>query len=263
MKGFNFSEVSYSKIINNALNSSVGSYWNKEHEHEHDHEHEHASRFLDGVFLFIAIISIICNAFVVILFANNKKWLEKSYGRLVLSLATVDLLSAIFLFATPLAVHHQFKMIQPRNAIKRILYCNLLWSHYILFSFGITSIYTCLVLTIERWIAVSRPLYARKYKSTRWHKIMWLALPWIVGFSLEANIVNEIQIKHYDDGYFSCQWRTQKGGTISAVLATISFLGGMIAPLFIISVMYVHILITLRRKKTINREVYLILKFKC
>ncbi|XP_046845528.1 somatostatin receptor type 2-like [Xenia sp. Carnegie-2017] len=148
-------------------------------------------------------------------------------------------------------------MIQPRNAIKRILYCNLLWSHYILFSFGITSIYTCLVLTIERWIAVSRPLYARKYKSTRWHKIMWLALPWIVGFSLEANIVNEIQIKHYDDGYFSCQWRTQKGGTISAVLATISFLGGMIAPLFIISVMYVHILITLRRKKTMNREVYL------
>ncbi|XP_028397168.1 somatostatin receptor type 1-like [Dendronephthya gigantea] len=208
------------------------------------------NRLMSGLFIFIAVLSFVGNLLVLVLFLHNKKWLKRTYGRLVFALALVDLLTAVCLFATPLAVHHEKRMERPTSAIAREMYCRLLWSHYVLFSFGITSVYTCLVLTTERWIAVTKPLYIRKYKPSRRTCFACLALPWLAGFLLEANVVKETRTANFDDGTFSCEWRAQEhaGKTTPALLAVVSFLGAMLIPLLIITVMYAHILVTLKKQ---------------
>ena len=211
---------------------------------------------MNGLFIFIAVLSFVGNLLVLVLFLRNTKWLQRTYGRLVFALAVVDLLTAVCLFATPLAFHDEKRMRRPTKAIDREMYCRLLWSHYILFSFGITSIYTCLVLTTERWVAVAKPLYIRKYKPSRRTLLACLALPWFAGFLLEANVVKETRAQNFADGTFVCKWRAQEntGGTTPALLAILSFLGAMLIPLVIIIFMYAHILVTLKRQKT-KREV--------
>lgn len=211
---------------------------------------------MNGLFIFIAILSFVGNLLVLVLFLRNKKWLKRTYGRLVFALALADLLTAVCLFATPLAVHHEKRMKRPTSAIGREMYCRLLWSHYVLFSFGITSVYTCLVLTTERWIAVTKPLYIRKYKPSRRTLFACLALPWLAGFLLEANVVKETRTVNFGDGTFSCEERAQEhaGKTTPALLAAVSFLGAILTPLLIITVMYAHILVTLK-KQNVKRKV--------
>lgn len=213
--------------------------------------------FMNGLFILIAVLSFVGNFLVIVLFLRNKKWLQRTYGRLVLALAVVDLLTSICLFATPLAVHQEERMKIPEDGLAREMYCRLVWSHYVLFSFGVTSIYTCLALTTERWIAVAKPLYIRKYKPSRRTLLACLVLPWLAGFSLEANVIKESNTQTYDDGSFSCKWTTQgrSGETTPALLAIVSFLGAMLIPVIIITVMYAHILATLKRQKT-KREVF-------
>ena len=237
---------SHGRILN-SQNSSLGGNTRFAHE---------GNALMNGLFFFIAMLSFVGNLLVIVLFLHNKKWLKRTYGRLVFALAVVDLLTAICLFSTPLAIHHEKKMNKPKDKVARELFCRLLWSHYILFSFGITSIYTCLVLTTERWIAVAKPLYIRKYKPSRRTLIACLAMPWLAGFLLEANVVKETRTQNFSDGTFTCKWRIQEhaGETTPAVLAIVSFLGAMLIPLVIISVMYAHILITLKRQN-IKREV--------
>ena len=231
----------------NSQNSSLDENTSLAHE---------GSPLMNGLFIFIALLSFVGNLLVVVLFLRNKKWLYQTYGRLVFALAVVDMLTAVCLFATPLAVHHEKRMHSPSKGIAREMYCRLLWSHYILFSFGITSIYTCLVLTTERWVAVAKPLYKRKYKPSRRTLLACLALPWFAGFLLEANVVKETRTENFADGTFSCKWRGQEhtGQTTPALLAIVSFLGAMLIPLLIITVMYAHIVVTLKRQNT-KREV--------
>ena len=239
-----------SEVVSNSPNSSRDGTASFAHED---------NPLMNGFFIFIAVLSFVGNLLVLVLFLRNTKWLQRTYGRLVFALAVVDLLTAVFLFVTPLAVHNEERMRRPTKAIAREMYCRLLWSHYILFSFGITSIYTCLVLTTERWVAVAKPLYLRKYKPTRRTLLACLALPWFVGFLLEANVVKETRMQNFADGTFVCKWRAQEhtGGTTPALLAILSFLGAMLIPLVIITLMYAHILVTLKRQNT-KREVSVI-----
>lgn len=228
-----------------AIENTPNSSWEENASFAHE-----GNQLMNGLFIFIAVLSFVGNSLVVVLFLRNKKWLKRTYGRLVFALAVVDLLTAICLFVTPLAVHDEDKMSRPRGRTAREMYCRLLWSHYILFSFGITSIYTCLVLTTERWIAVAKPLYIRKYKPSRRTLLACLALPWFAGFFIEANVIKETQTVIFADGTFSCKWKDHDhtGEIAPAVLAIVSFLGGMLIPLVIITVMYAHILVTLRRQ---------------
>ena len=230
-----------------ALSESRNSSWDVVNRSYAAHE---GNPLMNGLFIFIAVLSFVGNLLVLVLFLRNKKWLQRTYGRLVFALAVVDLLTAVFLFATPLAVHDEKRMRNPSTTIAREMYCRLLWSHYILFSFGVTSIYTCLVLTTERWIAVAKPLYMRKYNPSRRTLLACLALPWFAGFLLEANVIKETRTENFADGSFSCKWRAQEhvGGTTPALLAILSFLGAMLIPLIVITVMYAHILVTLKRQ---------------
>jgi hypothetical protein len=240
-------------ILNNFSRGALSTWQNSSLDESESFAAHEGSPLMKGLFIFIAVLSFVGNLLVLVLFLRNKKWLQRTYGRLVFALAVVDLLTAVCLFATPLAVHHEMLMDSPAEGLARELYCRLLWSHYILFSFGITSIYTCLVLTTERWIAVARPLYIRKYKPSRRTLLGCLALPWLAGFLLEANVIKETRTQNFADGTFSCK-QEHTGETTPAFLAIVSFLGAMLIPLVIIIVMYAHILVTLKRQNR-KREV--------
>lgn len=212
---------------------------------------EEQSDITRGMFFFAAALSFIGNLLVLILFVLNRKWLRQTYGRFILALAVVDILTAAFLFAVPVAIHEERRTRVPSGDLARHMYCRLVWSHYIIFSFGVTSVYTCLVLTIERWIAVVKPFYLRKYKPSQKSLIGLVALPWLAGFVVEANVVRETGVQSFEDGTFECTWRSQKSlETTSAALAISSFLGAIFLPAVLIVVLYAQVLMKLLRENT-------------
>lgn len=224
---------------------------------------EHVGDFTKIIFIFTAILSFLGNVFVLVLFLRNRKWLDKTYGRFIFALAFVDVLTAVCLFAMPLAVHEgRPRRTWPRDGLAREVYCRLIWSHYVLFSFGVTSVYTCFVLTVERWVAVVKPFYHRKYKASPRSLLALVVLPWLAGFLLEADIVYEARVENRDaDGTFVCKWSDPEMNksdvdetTAAAARAVSSFAGAIFLPALLIASMYAHILVKLQRETADSRR---------
>lgn len=90
---------------------------------------------------------------------QRKVCFTRPFDVLVLNLAVSDALAAVFI------IFSRFVYVPPipSSHTTAYLYCTLLWGGYILFALGYISIYTCLVLTFERWMAVVKPQAYRRY----------------------------------------------------------------------------------------------------
>ncbi|KAJ7388056.1 hypothetical protein OS493_040133 [Desmophyllum pertusum] len=87
--------------------------------------------------------------------------LKKSHNILLFSLAVVDLLTGVFLVATPgYAIPKSAYPVPP--GLGGEIFCRLLANRYLLFAMGKVSILLVACLAIERWFCVLRPI---KYKN--------------------------------------------------------------------------------------------------
>lgn len=121
-------------------------------------------RILSGI---IAFSSVVSNLLVCVLFGFNRLWLRRPYNVFLLNLAVTDMMTGLLMFLTPGMVLHEPVRI-PRNTFMGDIYCKLLWARQILFFLGAVSVYTSVVLTIERWTAVCRPFkYRTRFASRR------------------------------------------------------------------------------------------------
>ena len=117
-----------------------------------------------GVVALIAIVALVSNMFTVLLFIKKSKWLKKAHGFLIFELSIQDILTAICLLSLPSFIldHDAYPLSSSSKA--RDSFCSLVWSRYFPFSLGVTTVYTCLMLRIERWFAVVKPLYYGRYE---------------------------------------------------------------------------------------------------
>lgn len=205
---------------------------------------------LPGLLATIAVIALVGNIFVVILFIKNRKWLKKAHSCLILALATQDILTSIGLLALPSFVQPPDAYVVPSEPTLRKVYCSLVWSQYFPFSLGVASVYTCLMLTIERWFAVVRPLaYRRLAQSPKLIQAI-VVVPWLAGFTLEINGSLSGKPRATGNGSYECYWQTIEVSSRSVSLAIFTLFGTILVPSILMMVAYVQIIICIKRSSS-------------
>ena len=202
------------------------------------------------LFSVIASLALIENTAVLLLFVRNTTWLKRPHNQCILSLAIADFMTAISLLVLPKFVREQKAFTVPSNSLAREFYCRVVWSHFIPFSLGITSVYTCLVFAIERWFAVVRPY---DYKQTSALRIMKIVIPlcWLAGFAFEGFVIPRVTgVEGTNTTAPHCKWSDATADKITSwSLAITMFVAHTFVPVCVIPIAYLHIFLTLRRQR--------------
>lgn len=199
------------------------------------------------VFIVISVIALLGNFLVVFLFVRNNSWLKKAHSCLILALAITDILTAVCILTVPLFIHDGDVYPVPENSIARELYCRIVSSHYLVFSLGVTSVYICLFLAIERWVAIGKPLFYNQHIHSKRNIALMVLLPWIAGFTFESPALIHTTGVVHPGGTAGCKWNpdTREWPTRVAI-AVVCFLGMIMIPGLLVVVTYVHILIKVK-----------------
>lgn len=191
----------------------------------------------------IAVIALVGNSLVVILFIKNRKWLKKAHSCLILALAIQDILTAIGLLVLPGFVQPPDAYSVPTSPTWRQLYCSMVWSQYFPFALAITSVYTCLMLTIDRWFAVVKPLTYITLTHSRKATSIMVIIPWIAGFLFEIGAPLSAKTEENIDGSYKCTWKVIESSAGKTSVAIFSFLGMIFIPAVLITVAYIQIVV--------------------
>lgn len=184
----------------------------------------------------IVTVAFLGNGLVLYVLVTRPSHLKHSYNVFICSLAVTDIITAImlifsrFLYLPPI----------PDGKASKEIYCRTIWSAWILFTLGYISIYTCLALTIERWLAVVKPHVYRAVK--RSHAIKAVALVWIVGMTV--NMTTLFRVKYSNEKKW-CSWKPLNVG--NEEFPWLDFTLQSIIPFSTMIILYIHILFTLRR----------------
>ncbi len=183
---------------------------------------------LGVVEVFLAIISILAffgNAFVVFLILKKRKFLKTVHSCLLLALAVQDILTAIGLFVLPGFVQPSSAYELPEAEWLREVFCRVIWSEYIPFSLAITSVYTCLMLAVDRWVAVFRPMLYGRFSVSGKAIALMVILPWFSGFGFEINTVLNVKYVAQSDGTSICKWNQIDTSVRNVCGAILTFIG--------------------------------------
>lgn len=132
------------------------------------------------IFSLFAVLAFLGNSLVIYVLVTRPLYLKQAYNIFILNLAAIDCITAIFL------IFSRFLYLPPtpKDVIAGEVFCRTIWSAWIAFCLGYISIYTCLVLTLERWLAVVKPHTYRAVKPR--HAILAVVLVWIWGPTVNA-----------------------------------------------------------------------------
>lgn len=197
----------------------------------------------------IAIVAFLGNTSTVLLFLKKSKWLKKTYNCLILALAVQDILLAISIMVLPGFIFEQDKYTAVTSrGIAGWIYCKVVWSHFIPFSLGITSVYTCLMLTFDRWLAVAKPLSYKKYEQSRLVVFLTVLFPWIAGMCFEITApLNAAQSQA--NGTILCYWKRQDYSSKTVFLAVFTFTGMILVPAILMVAAYSLIIVHMKRSQ--------------
>ena len=205
-------------------------------------------------FLVTAILSFVGNLLVLLLFLKKRTWLKKAHNCLLFALALQDVLTALCLIIVPPFIVPEGSYGTPQNAFVRELYCRLVWSQYLIFFLGITSIYTCVMLSFERWMAVVKPVYYRKFIQSRSQIAALVIFPWIAAFLIEFATLFRLNNREvWKRSTVTCVREypneTSYPGKVS--LALFMFLGTIAVPGILVVASYVQIIKHVRRSRRV------------
>ena len=190
----------------------------------------------------IGIAAIIGNALVLwVYYRRRNKSVKTAFDIFIINLAVSDLLAGIFI----LFGRFVFQPEIPENYNSAMAYCYLLWGGFILFGCGLVSVYTCLVLTIERWLAIMKPHFYRKVNAK--HAIFTIIFVWLWSFLLNSTVFFSVKA---DFASKSCTWVDPKTGRVFFAFLEISMTS--VVPFAIIILLYAHIYYKVRQMKNLK-----------
>lgn len=179
------------------------------------------------------------NLFVVYLFIRRPQWLSQPHNRCILSLAIIDILTALSVFfASKFIVDDSFYQVSSQSFITRELYCWVIWSQFFPYTFVVTSLYICLVLALERWLAVKKSFFYKNRFKTK-HMNVLILVSWIAGVVNQILFIVSVRGVHVKAS-FLCHWKNDD--TQASVFKRLAlFLGQALVPFVLIFVAYVDI----------------------
>jgi r-opsin len=196
--------------------------------------------YFSGIYqILIAFFGIICNLAVIIQYTKSSH-VKKSSSYYFINLATSDLL--LLVTTIPLSATSSFH----EKWIFGSLGCNL----YGLFGglFGFTSIGTIVLISIERYIAVTRPIGSLENKTNV--SLFAILLTWIYAFiwiSLPLFSQNQFVLEGL---LTSCTFDYVSRDWINRLIMISMTIGGFLMPLAIIIIAYVMIMKKLSERRT-------------
>ena len=189
------------------------------------------------LFSMISFIAFLGNISVIWIFIRKRKlYTKKPFDVFIVNLAIADLATAVFLIFS----RFLYLPTMPDSQPEAFFLCNLLWGGYILFGLGYVSVYTCLLLTIERWLAIFKPHLYRRLKTK--HTIFSIIIVWFWAFFISSTVfisINENFQKR------KCEWIEPKVGSSILPVFEVSFT--CIVPFSIIICLYTQILYKIGR----------------
>ena len=127
------------------------------------------------------------------------------------------------------------------------MYCLFIWSARLPFDMGYVSIFTCLSLTIERWIAVVKPYTYRLVKAK--HAAVALIFVWILGIGVNGTNFFRYQYVPHDH---SC--RLKSFFFAKEELPWIDLTVQTIIPFTTMIALYAHIYFRMKTQMSSNRS---------
>ena len=200
-----------------------------------------------ALFGIISVVTLTGNILVVVLFTKRQDWLKNAHACLLLALAIQDIIIAITLlvlpgFALPADVYDL-----PTHPKLRELYCSLVWSWYVPFALSVASIYTCLMLAIDRLLALWKPsTYKRFCRSAKIIGTM-IILPWIAGFGFEITTVLNTQSSRKDNGSYVCMRVQVERSSENMMTSLLLFIAKGLLPGVLMTIAYGKMMITIKQ----------------
>jgi hypothetical protein len=186
------------------------------------------------IYSLIVTIAIVGNSLVLYIYFTKPRYLKHSYNVFICNLAVTDTITAIFLIFS----RYLYLPSPPPGFSAKDAYCRVIWSAWLPFTLGYVSIYTCLALTVERWLAVNRPhLYLTLQAKQAVKSVVGV---WLVG--ILVNITTLFRAK-YNKEKDECMWTTLAVGNDE--LPWVDFTLQSIVPFATMIILYSHIIYTL------------------
>lgn len=154
---------------------------------------------------FIAVLSIILNATVMALLFRGReiKYVYSSYDILIINMAIADFSIGALILVTP-------DFVIPTNiypfpsGIFGEIFCRIIVSEYLIFTFGFYSVAIIAFISLERWMAIAKPIIYRHYCRARNAKI---ALPSIFLLHMILKMSNIANIHYVNNNMPPCIWK--------------------------------------------------------
>ena len=195
-------------------------------------------------FAIIALLAFIGNAVVLwVFFRKHKKCKKSAFDVFIINLALTDLVTAVFLIFS----RFLYLPTMPDSQPNAFFLCHFLWGGYILFGLGYVSVYTCLLLTIERWLALIKPHLYRRLKIK--HAILSIIVVWIWAFFINSTVFISINENFQER---KCEWIEPKIGKAAFPVLELSF--ACVIPFLIIIALYSHIFYKINRMTTFSLD---------
>ncbi|XP_078372574.1 QRFP-like peptide receptor [Oculina patagonica] len=195
--------------------------------------------FTRTTYSILAVVGLIGNTLVILVFVWDKKLLKKSYNMLILSLAISDVLTAILLITNPAFVLGD-AFPYPTNPILGDIFCRVIWSRVFLFQLVVFSAYICMALATERWYAVIKP---HKYSETFNQKrtLVYIFLVWLWSVILCGTSLFEVAYVTSNPPNRRCKWQLFWGKQpVRAIVGTIQVLLKMVLPSLTMLFLFIH-----------------------
>lgn len=194
------------------------------------------SKVIYGIIVFLSCFG---NLLVCLLFYRQRALLRKAHNVFILTLAVTDITTVLILVITPsFLLGNTFP--RPFNHVAAELFCRIIWSRWLLFTSGVVSVYLCLCLTAERWIAIVKPThYNTIFQKKR--SIGYVLCATVISFV--CTIQNPFEIVYFPEktAEARCGWQTQSPH-YRRILGTLQFLGKLLIPSTVMLMLYGHLL---------------------
>ncbi|RDD42185.1 Kappa-type opioid receptor [Trichoplax sp. H2] len=160
--------------------------------------------FLHVLYGFISVLSIIFNSTVTALLWRGMQieHVYTFYDLLIINMAISDLSIGTLTLITPDFVIPANKYLYPSGTVGDI-FCRIIFSEYLLFTFGFYSVAIIAFISLERWVAIAKPIVYRRYCRSSNAKLI---MPIIFLINMAFKINNVVNV-HYDNNTMPpCKW---------------------------------------------------------
>ena len=164
---------------------------------------------------------------------------------------TVSYFAGVFLVLTPTYIIGT-ELLSQATGEGRAVFCYAVESQYLVFTFGIVSLYTATLMAIERWFAVFRPLSCKAIFCNKKIRI-YLLIVWLGSFAANSTHIIETKYVAEQPGTTTkgrCTFCPQAGNTARKIIGMVEISIKLFIPVLIMLVTFVRLFAFMRKSAT-------------